>query len=269
MRFAHAISTLIPRGAGTVGAVTLLSLAAWAPAAAQGTPTNRIAATRDGTIRFSFASRPGVCGYGGNGWSTVSTRQGSRREFEIECERGPVRVALDRVDGRTVAVRTYVGGRWSAEATGTDIGLIAVAEAAEILLPLAERGPDKPAEAAMQAVTLADSLVAWPRLAAVARDASRSVTVRKRATFWLSQAAGDKVVGALRELADDDPEEDVRKQAVFALSQRPAGEGVPALMAVARNGKASPAVRKQAYFWLGQTQDPRAITFLEETLAKP
>jgi hypothetical protein len=239
-------------------------------APAQPTVAARVAAVRDGTVRFSFASRPGVCGMGANGWTSINTspRQ-SRREFEVECERGPVRVSLDRADGHTVAVRTYVAGRWAADAAGTDLGLVSVADAAAVLLPLAEAGPDRPAEAAMQAVTLADSLVAWPRLAAIARNASRSVSVRKRATFWLSQAAGEKIVGTLTDIADEDPDDDVRKQAVFALSQRPAGEGVPALMAIARNKSARPAVRKQAYFWLGQTQDPRALAFLEETLAKP
>jgi hypothetical protein len=34
---------------------------------------------------------------------------------------------------------------------------------------------------------------------------------------------------------------------------------------VARSNR-NPAVRKQAFFWLGQTKDPRAIQFFEEVL---
>jgi HEAT repeat protein len=42
---------------------------------------------------------------------------------------------------------------------------------------------------------------------------------------------------------------------------------VPLLIQVARNNK-NPAVRKQAIFWLGQTNDPRAARFFEEVLLR-
>jgi len=54
---------------------------------------------------------------------------------------------------------------------------------------------------------------------------------------------------------------------VFALSQLPRDEGVPKLIEVARSQK-NPEVRKQAFFWLGQSHDPRALAFIEEILAK-
>jgi HEAT repeat protein len=52
------------------------------------------------------------------------------------------------------------------------------------------------------------------------------------------------------------------------MSQLPHEDGVPALIRVARGNK-SPAVRKSALFWLGQTNDPRAIALFEEILTKP
>ena len=57
----------------------------------------------------------------------------------------------------------------------------------------------------------------------------------------------------------------VKRQAVFALSQLPQEQAVPRLIDVARNNR-SPDVRKQAMFWLGQSQDPRALAFFEEVL---
>jgi len=45
----------------------------------------------------------------------------------------------------------------------------------------------------------------------------------------------------------------------------PNNEGVPMLIQVARANR-NPAVRKQAVFWLGQSKDPRALSFLEEVL---
>jgi HEAT repeat protein len=43
---------------------------------------------------------------------------------------------------------------------------------------------------------------------------------------------------------------------------------VPALINVARSNR-SPAIRKSALFWLGQTNDPRAIALFEEILTRP
>ena len=65
----------------------------------------------------------------------------------------------------------------------------------------------------------------------------------------------------------EDPETEVRKQAVFALSQLPKDESVPKLIEVARTHRDA-AVRKQAMFWLGQSRDPRALTFFEQILTR-
>ena len=54
---------------------------------------------------------------------------------------------------------------------------------------------------------------------------------------------------------------------MFALSQRPRDEGVPALIRIARTHQ-DPEVRKKAIFWLGQSEDSRALALFEELLAK-
>lgn len=99
------------------------------------------------------------------------------------------------------------------------------------------------------------------------RLARESQTSHRRgeALFWLAQRASVKAVGAISEAIENDPDTDVKKRAVFALSQLPKDEGVPKLIEVARANR-NPAVRKQAFFWLGQSNDPRAFRFLEETL---
>ena len=58
---------------------------------------------------------------------------------------------------------------------------------------------------------------------------------------------------------------DVKKKAVFALSQLPKDQGVPKLIQAARNNR-NKDVRKDAMFWLGQSNDPRALAFFEEVL---
>ena len=91
--------------------------------------------------------------------------------------------------------------------------------------------------------------------------------MRGEAIFWLAQKAGQKAAGEITAAIEQDPDTDVKKRAVFALSQLPKDEGIPLLIQVARNNK-NPAVRKQAMFWLGQTHDPRALDFFAEVLGR-
>ena len=96
----------------------------------------------------------------------------------------------------------------------------------------------------------------------------KSPHVRGQALFWLAQRAGQKVAeAAINDAIANDPETEVKKKAVFALTQMPSGEGVPLLIQVARTNR-NPEVRKQAMFWLGQSKDERALSFIEEVLAK-
>jgi hypothetical protein len=94
-----------------------------------------------------------------------------------------------------------------------------------------------------------------------------SAKVRGQALFWLGQKAGARAAAALESAVSDDPDREVRKKAVFAISQLPKDEGVPRLIALARRHR-DPGVRKQAMFWLGQSGDPRAVSFFEEVLTK-
>jgi HEAT repeat protein len=74
-------------------------------------------------------------------------------------------------------------------------------------------------------------------------------------------------MSAINDAIENDVDTGVKKKAVFALSQLPKDEGVPKLIEVARNQKNS-EVRKQAMFWLGQSGDPRALAFIEQVLSK-
>jgi HEAT repeat protein len=91
--------------------------------------------------------------------------------------------------------------------------------------------------------------------------------VRERALFWLGQRAGAVAARAIATAVREDPELEVKKKAVFALSQLPAEEGVPLLIEVAETHP-HPEVRKQAFFWLGQSEDPRALDLFERVLLR-
>lgn len=262
----------------SAAACGLVAILASAALPAQGI-ARRVAQLKDGTVRMSFASRADVCG---NGAGNISTGNGSHRtmnsgggytisrrnEWEDECEAGPVRVAIDIADGKPIALRTYVGGRWRAGTDVTDLGTVPVKEAVDYLLDGLARSEGKVAGEAIFPATIADTVVVWPRLLSLAKDDSRSKNVRKQAVFWVSQAAGDKATEGLKDVVGDEAaDQDVRLQAVFALSQRPRDEGIPALLDVAKNSK-DPKIRKQSIFWLGQSGDSRAIAYFESVLVK-
>jgi len=249
---------------------------------------SRVAAAADGTVRLSFAARPGVCGDGhsvialectggkcGRGrWGrTITLDRGfDDDEVEYDCEPGPVRVSLRVRAGRVQSLRTYVGGRWITpprDAAVTDLGTTSAREAVDFLLGLATREDSRAGEEAILPATLADSVIVWPMLLKLARDDRAPGRTRHQAVFWLGQAAGEAATQELTDLVDDaDVDRDVKEQAVFALSQQPREAGVPALIRIARTHP-EPAVRRKALFWLGQSGDPRALALFEELLTKP
>ncbi|MHB1297804.1 MAG: HEAT repeat domain-containing protein [Gemmatimonadaceae bacterium] len=235
----------------------------------------RVTEVRSGTVRFSYPSRPDVCGngrgnvsIGRNTGSSSASNAGrtSSREWEEECEPGPVRVAVDLDRGEVVAVRSYVGGRWWGDADA-DLGPVGAKVASDWLLTLAERSDAKPAKEAIMPAMLAEGVEAWPRLLKLANDADRPRDVRNAAIFWVSQEASEKATAGLQAIVDDaSGDREVRKSAVFSISRRPKDESVPALIRIARtHGDAE--VRKAAIFWLGQSRDARAMAYFEEILS--
>jgi hypothetical protein len=241
----------------------------------------RIARAPDGTVRFSYAARPGVYGNGRNiiSWDCrdgdCRSRQvdnyhdGDDNDWGAPCDSGPVRISLSKRAGAVTDLRVYVGGEWRSTSSATDLGLVSTREASTYLLALAKQDASRASEKAIFPAVLADSVVLWPELLKIARQSDISRKVRRSAVFWLGQAAGDAATRGLTELVDDrSADREVRESAVFALSQRPREEGVPALIRIAKQNP-DPELRRKAIFWLGQSEDPRALSLFEELLTRP
>jgi len=226
--------------------------------------SDRIGAVVNGTVRLSFAARKGVCGQGNN---SINIGHASD-EWQPDCGPRLVRLSLQVADRRVHSVRTYVGGQWVSDPRVVDLGTVSSPEAARYFIALAQHtgariSGDK--DLLLPAV-LADSIIVWPSLVKIARSPRASQELRGRAVFWLGQAAGEAAGLALDSIAGDDRgDREVRRQAIFALSQRSTDEAVPALIRIARTND-DPELRKTALFWLGQSEDPRAVALFEEIL---
>lgn len=239
---------------------------------------SKVARVANGSVRMSFTAKPGICGSGNSIWHDGGrgrTTWGNDRnrsrdvEYEIDCSSGPGRIVLDRRNGEITDLRFYVGGRWrTARPDVVDLGMVPAREAADYLVAVARTERGTIGEKAIFPATIADSADIWPAFLEIARDSDVPRGARNQSVFWLGQAAGDAATANLKDIViDNSVDREVRESAVFALSQRPREEAVPALIAVARTNR-DPEIRKKALFWLGQSHDPRAVDLFEELLTK-
>ena len=91
----------------------------------------------------------------------------------------------------------------------------------------------------------------------------RDADVRAHAYFSLSQTQADGTGAWIVDRLDFERNDHVREQAIFALSQL--HDGTDWLLRVLRARK-DPESVKRALFWLGQSDDPRALEEIEKIL---
>ena len=227
--------------------------------------------SNDGLVHVVYPSRPSACGDGQSFINNVfsrstyysgnSTFSGPGSWSTRPCVHGPARVVATVMSGEVTRLRAYVGPLPSDSVRGITAS---AAAAAAWLGDLALRSTSKVASEAMLPLILADAPDPWPLLLRVARDDTRPLGVRRSALTWLSTGVTDHL--GIADEGGDTEEDEMRKQAVFVLSQRPKRESVPELMEIARTSK-RPSVRRSAIFWLGQTGDMRAVDVFTELLA--
>jgi len=259
----------------------LILISVSAAAVSAQTLANRINAVREGRVNFTFAAREGVCG---NGRSFISIGSDihigsysvSDGRLSEPCERGPVRVILDRADGGVIDVNTYVGRPSDASGTadaGTSLGTVRAAEAVQYLLGLAATVDGKPGRDAILPAVLADSVDVTPQLLAIAHDEARPRETRRSAISWagrLSDAAsaGARVAEALVRIArNDNDNNSVRQQALNTLARLDHGAGIPSLMELARAGSDTWLTRESVQA-LAHSGDPRARGYLRSVVER-
>lgn len=91
---------------------------------------------------------------------------------------------------------------------------------------------------------------------------------RSGALFWLAEEVPEVAQSMLLEVLVSETDSDVIEQAIFAISQLPSQMGTPLLLELARDQHRSGEVRRQALFWLANSDDDEAIAALVELLTR-
>ena len=86
--------------------------------------------------------------------------------------------------------------------------------------------------------------------------------------FWLAEEYPQRAQGWLLEVVRTEQDEDVLEQAVFAISQLPDGAGDQVLLELAKNDQVPRTVRRQAIFWLAQSDNDSSVAALTELLTR-
>ena len=105
-------------------------------------------------------------------------------------------------------------------------------------------------------------------LMARAKDRALDAELRKSALFWAGQSGAE--VSDLADVYDTAAEDiELRKQVIFVLSQRRRdAAAMDKLVDIAQKEKDT-ELRRQAIFWIGQSNDPRAAKLIEDIINKP
>jgi len=93
--------------------------------------------------------------------------------------------------------------------------------------------------------------------------------VREQAVFWLSQVPGDETVAALDSiLRDPKTPPEIQEKAIFALSQHRSARAGAILRDFAARRDANSDLREKAIFWIGQNRSADNAQFLKDLYAK-
>ena len=191
--------------------------------------------------------------------------------LETQAQRYPR--ARTRGDGDALRARVYGelarrgdahAGEWvQAHAAGAP-----GADSAHVSVAVCPDEDDDPRIAAMNALMQMDAANAVPVIRQVlARRDPCSVELRRKAVFVLSQKRSDQTEDILLSVARSDPDADVRGQAVFWLSQVGSDKAVTALDSILRTSS-DEDLRDKAIFALSQIHGPRSSQILRDYAAR-
>jgi HEAT repeat protein len=103
-------------------------------------------------------------------------------------------------------------------------------------------------------------------LLGIARDSSQGIEMRKQALFWAGQ--GGVSIAELTRLYGTVGDREMREQLIFVYSQRDEPAALEKLIEIAKRDP-NAELRKRALFWLGQSDDSRAVQAIQDIIDQP
>jgi hypothetical protein len=91
---------------------------------------------------------------------------------------------------------------------------------------------------------------------------------RSGALFWLAQEFPDQAQQILKDVLAEEEDSEVLEQAVFAISQLPDDMSGPMLLELAKDNQAPREIRRQALFWIAQSDDETTVAALADLLTR-
>jgi HEAT repeat protein len=88
--------------------------------------------------------------------------------------------------------------------------------------------------------------------------------VREQAVFWIGQSGSDAAIGILQDIIRTETNEDLLDKAVFSLSQHRSTQAGTILRDLAQRDGAPQHLREQAIFWLSQRKGEDNLKMLME-----
>ncbi|MEO0575689.1 MAG: hypothetical protein AAF004_09510 [Pseudomonadota bacterium] len=146
----------------------------------------------------------------------------------------------------------------------TNIGTLTTDQSLQWLKPYA-LGTSEHASDALAAIALHEGDAALRLLQKTAREHTLRET-RKNAVFWLAQIRLDQSRAFLKDVMLNDNSEQIRRHALFSYAQSKAQDRDSVLISVIENPKFDRDERKNALFWLVQTESSAAINYVSELL---
>lgn len=104
-------------------------------------------------------------------------------------------------------------------------------------------------------------------LSDIARN-DRDPEQRGMALFWLAEENPEIAQKLIVELIETETDKEVLEKAVFAMSQLPPETSGPMLLALAQDKNAPREARRQALFWLANSDDEESVSALTEILTR-
>ena len=215
----------------------------------------------------------GLCRLENSSGTSMSTRpQGPTAAGVIKLEGADQMIVLFRVADRAVdRIRVFsedcqldAGGRpvrWLENVRPADS--VALLESFAAAAPAVE-AKNRITDGAITAIAMHGDPAADASLdRLIAR--SQPESVRKKVTFWLGNARGQRGFQTLQRVLREDPSVEVRKGAIFGLSQSRVPQALDTLIATARTD-AEPRLRGEALFWLAQKAGEKAAATITDRI---